>query len=99
MPGAREVRLGIDRAEDRVGRDAGIEPFDARLEEGHAAGSFVEGRLVGDLRESRDSGRRIETTVAQPRAVVSGSGVFDCSSDVLRLFLSWVRLRGSGGSM
>ena len=44
--GGRQVGLGVDRPEDRVVRDAGVEPADERLEERHAAGAVVEGLLV-----------------------------------------------------
>src|SRR6188472_742951 len=50
--GGGKIGLGIERPEDRVGGDAGVEPADEVLEEGHPTGSLVQadGRQVGHRR-------------------------------------------------
>ena len=91
MAGAGEVRLRVDRPEDRVVGDPVVEPADERLEERHPAGGVVEARLVGHARESTDESKRPARWQAVGRP---GSGVFGCSSVVLQL--SDAR-RSSGG--
>jgi len=54
MAGARKIGLRVDRAQDRVDRDAVVEMADEGLEEGHPARGVVERRLVGHDPESTE---------------------------------------------
>ena len=63
--GRREVRLRVERPQDRIVGDAGVEPADEVLEEGHPAGAVVQadgrrqGRVGHGGEDSRDGPRTV----------------------------------------
>ena len=76
VAGAGQVRLRVERPEDRVDRDAVVEPTDQRLEERHPAGGVVEAGLVGHPASLRGTGRRLARRPGGrggPRSLLQGA--------------------------